>query len=144
MPQKNIYVSDEVYNKLKNVENVSGLVNNLLYDYFNSKNIIKEPTIEMIEEKEIEIEKIEREKREMEEILTIKAQSEEEENIKKIEINKEKGEFIRIIFKELCDRDMTNDEIEEYFILKRDGMIEDLGQYIKLKGLNVKEEVIND
>lgn len=91
MPTKQIYVTDDLFFKLQNVENVSGLISNLLNDHFSK--VIK-PDLKEVSQT---LEKVEEERNKL---LAVKKEIvKEERKIEKFEEKKEKSRRELIIEK---------------------------------------------
>ena|SRR3990167_9004832 len=133
MPSQVIYFQGENLKKLKEYGNMSGLINSLLEDYFNSIN--NKGKINLLEiKKEVEQESNE---------LEIKKQEinllEKEEEVKEKEI-KTKEDYKRDYIKSFCkfeyDWVISEQEINEYFDLIEDQRVNTIDEYYKLvKGI---------
>lgn len=142
MPSKNIYLPEDLYFKLKDEENTSQLITELLYNYFENKSI----NVDDLDRREEEIKKKREEmNKEIEEeenkLITKKEikQKQIEQIKEKEKLTKEKEEeqeqHIRDNFKHFTNRDITEEELKEY--KEKFEMGYSLFDYIREKGFKL-------
>lgn len=141
---KTIYFSDDVIELLKEVQNVSALVNELLREYFKKNGNIKDlnKKLQEIEERRIELNnQLDSEKKllikeiENKEMIEIE---EKKENLQKKKREEELHKNIRKNFLYFSGRDITEEEFKEF--LKRR---EEIGLIEFVQEIKEKEDGVN-
>ena len=135
MTQRYIYISEELNNKLKDV-NASALITRLLIDYFKSNETIesKEEKLKKLEEEErYRVNVLQKTSEELETEIKQDKELKESENKQEERRIKHREDKINNIIKnakEVYNADLTREEAIEY----ADGYIDNLIDYLKSKG----------
>lgn len=127
MRNKTISVQEEIWDKLKEEDNASFLINKLLRAHYLTNSNSKEDLINkekriidelqsFNEEKKLELNKVELEVKKIESIELTKEQKEEKEKLKQ----EEKEIYVQSIAIQELKRELTREELKEYFELMRD------------------------
>ena len=139
MPQKHIYFNDEMYFKLKDIPNVSELINKLLFDYFNCEQT------KAIKEEEKSAKELEKEANDLLKQMEIKAKKEKEikeadENLSKKEIKKKQSDkdLLSDLIEGYLNYKLRDEFIDEYMMLIKFGEVHSIKEYCDFKGFKPK------
>lgn len=122
MRNKNISVQEDIFDKLKDEDNASQLINDLLRQHYITKANSKEELVnrekKIIDEiqifnrnKELELTKVELEVKKIEHIELTNEQKKEKERL----LREEKEMYIQDIAQDEINRRLTKDEMDQYF-----------------------------
>jgi hypothetical protein len=122
MRPRNINVQDDIYDKLKQEDNVSQLINDLLRKYYISQGETKEDLVnkerKIIDEiqlfkknKELELNRVQLEVKKIESIELTEEQKKEKNKLKQ----EEKEMYIQQVAEEEIHRRLTRQELDQYF-----------------------------
>ena len=136
---KTIYFPEELNEMLKNEKNVSGLISDLLRDYYRNLQP-KELTLEQIQKRKAEIESRNKELKYLEEEEAELLQTEEQRKAKEAEKYKSRIETFKDNVKTFCDVDESEIQgIAEMFDVER-WQYETFFDWCKAKQIKIKEE----
>ena len=142
MPNKMISLPTDLYDKIKNENNASLLIQSLLISYYNSQSNPKDKLEELKSEIEIKTKEAEKLNAKVQEIEKRKNDYIQEE-IKKVE-KEPNWERTRILQRELInnyliDKDKREEIFEDFFNLLKEGKVKNMVDYMDSKGIKRKE-----